>query len=452
MMNKKKLFYIIFCIIFLITLLFSNRIIILLLKNNFIETTVSIVNLKKDDVDFCIDDLNCHTDIFDSFNLDGWAFCETLIDNDNKEVYAFLINDKNIYRTKMELMRRDDIARIFGEKQRVRGRFHGFSELMSTVGVKNGIYELYLYCKENDENFGLVNTGIMLKKEAHGMSKYTWVSTLSNISSPVEDKQARNSIDSVNITTEGYLQIVGWSFIDGLDASDQSVYVRLSYDKGTTTTYSTQSVLRRDVGKVFKNDLYNNSGFKAVMPADEVPDGDIMIEVLVENGGKIYLASNVYMYSSDASDVTNEKDSIEAAETEITEKNSSDEVEINSDNITADSNIKYCIDSCAADSLLSIKGWVFTGDKNASDTSVNLAVTKADGSTRVFTTVKSSRPDVAKAYENELYTESGFTASIPIDAISEGENTITVIADNGQQLLKAEKPYKYSYIPENNKQ
>jgi hypothetical protein len=58
---------------------------------------------------------------------------------------------------------------------------------------------------------------------------------------------------------------------------------------------------------------------------------------------------------------------------------------------------------------------------------------------------------VAKAYKNEIYTESGFTASIPIDAISEGENTITIIADNGQQLLRAVKSYIYEYKADDNK-
>ena len=441
MTNRKRISYILFCIVFILILFFSNKIIVLFLKHNFVKATEDIGNYKKDDVHFFIDSFNSHTDIFDSFNLIGWVFCETPLSNDNKEIWVILENDKGTYKTKIDLIPRRDLLGAFENDYDIKGMNHGFSGFLSTVGVKKGIYKLYLYCKENNESYGIVDTGIMLKKDSRGISQYTWESTLANISSPVEDIQAESSLDSANITAEGYLQIVGWSFVDGFDAADQSVYIRLSNDDGTTATYSTKSVLRPDVCTAYKNDLYNNSGFKAVIPEAEVPDGDIKIEVLVENGGNIYLASKIYSYSSDTS---NEEDPSEVAESETTGKNISAEVEINSDNIVADSRLKYHIDSCVADSLLSVKGWAYIGDKNASDTSVYLAVTKPNGSYRVFNTKKVSRPDVAKHFNNELYSESGFKAEIPLDAIDSGDNIITVIAEH-DEMLKAEKTYIFNY-------
>jgi len=66
-----------------------------------------------------------------------------------------------------------------------------------------------------------------------------------------------------------------------------------------------------------------------------------------------------------------------------------------------------------------------------------------------YKTDKRSRPDVAKYFNNDLYTESGFKAVIPLEAISKGENTIIVIADNGQ-MLKASRPYTFIYNTEDN--
>jgi hypothetical protein len=76
-----------------------------------------------------------------------------------------------------------------------------------------------------------------------------------------------------------------------------------------------------------------------------------------------------------------------------------------------------------------------------------LAVTKPNGSYRVFNTKKVSRPDVAKHFNNELYAESGFNAIIPLDAIDSGDNIITVIAEHNE-MLKASKTYTFSYTNE----
>lgn len=297
--GKKIIVYIIIWIIFVVTLIFSNKIIILLKGNNLIKTFNNIENYKKNAVYYAIDVIDIKNDIFDSFNFRGWAYCETQKENKAKSVFLILTNESNTYSKELNLTNRGDISLAFGENQKVKGDLHGVNGKFSTIDVENGIYSIYIYCKENDENYGLVDTGLMLKKDGKGISKYTWQSTLSRISSPVEDLQAKSSLDSANITAEGYLQIVGWSFVDGFDTTNQSVYIRLSNEDGTTATYNTQSVSRPDVGKAYKNDIYNESGFKAVIPIDMLPAGDIKIEILVENDGNIYKAQKLYIYSPD---------------------------------------------------------------------------------------------------------------------------------------------------------
>lgn len=446
MINRKKALYYIFCTVFITIILLSNKIIASLNYNNVKVSKIDIRSYKKDMVYYSMDGISIDNDLFDSFFIKGWAFCETSIDNSQKEVWALLVNDKETYTHKMNISNRDDVRAAYINKYKIKGVNHGVIGTVSTIGMKNGIYNIYIYCKENTENYGLVDTGMMLKKDGKGISEHKWESTKTNISTPVEHLKAKSNLDSV-ITAEEYFQIDGWAFADGVDSTNQAVYVRLLNEDGTTATYNTQRVSRPDVGTAYKSDLYDNSGFKAVISADALPEGDIEIQVLIENGGNVYLASKTYMYSSGNLMV---KDSTTAAESDTIEKNISAEVEINSDNIIADSKLKYNIESCVAESSLGIKGWAYIGDKNASDTSVYLAVTKADGSTRVFTTAKISRLDVATVFKNEIYTESGFQAEIPLDTIGEGDNIITVIAEN-DEIVKAEKTYNFNCTAEVNK-
>jgi hypothetical protein len=217
--------------------------------------------------------------------------------------------------------------------------------------------------------------------------------------------------------------------------------VRLTYEDGNSVTYDTQSISRPDVVTAYKSQLYNKSGFTAIIPKDELQDGNIQIDVLVKNGDSIYLAEKKYVY------VYNDFEESfilrEAKERETVNK----EINIDLNNIKEDSNIKYYVDSCTLGEFLSIKGWAYISDKNASNTSVYLAITKPDGSTRVFSTAKVSRSDVAKHFNNELYYESGFKSVIPQDAIVEGDNIITIITEDGE-MVKASKTYTFSYTNE----
>jgi hypothetical protein len=285
----------------------------------------------------------------------------------------------------------------------------------------------------------------MIKKDSKGISPYVWVSSKCKISEAQVEKNIKYMIDSISSTNDDNMRINGWSFIEGVDTDNQLVYLMLTYENGETAIYNTEGYLREDVGRAYKSNLYNNSGFKAVIPTSEIGEGDIKIEVLVEKNGIVYLSPKSNSYLSEDG-VKYEKKGENA-----TKEHADNISNIDTEKIEESSDIRYHIDSFTVKSDISINAWSFIKDIESSQTKIYLAITSADGSTLVYTTNKRSRPDVAKAYKNEIYTESGFTASIPIDAISEGENTITVIADNGQQLLKAVKSYIYEYEVADNK-
>ena len=199
---------------------------------------------------------------------------------------------------KNELKRRDDVFDAFKEQYKIKGSYHGISSNVSTVGVKTGIYKLYIYCKENEDNYGLVDTGIMIRKDNRGIRQYAWYSSeLYSFVETISNRNVESAIDSASVTEDSF-RVIGWAFVPDLDTANQSVYVRLTFDDGTKVTYDTQNISRPDVGIAYENDLYNNSGFMAVIPGDKLKGGGIKIEILVKNEGNVYLSSSSYRFSN----------------------------------------------------------------------------------------------------------------------------------------------------------
>lgn len=422
-LERKKILYFTSLILLLSYLIFASDIISLFIPNSVTKKAINLDKLKRSSVIYNIDSIEKYDDFLNTLYFAGWAFCETLEDNDEKEIWFIFKSDREIYIFKNEVVA-STLDRTFKDKYNIRGNKHRFYSTVSFATMKNGLYKFYIYCKENNENYGLADTGILLKKGNREISQYKLKSQLTKITLPIiVDKQVKCIIDSVDII-EDCFEINGWAFIDGLDTINQSVYIRLSNEVGTDAIYDTQNITRPDVGEAYNNEIYKNSGFKAVIPIDELPDDKVVnIEILVENNGSVYSGSKAYMYSS------GELTEIESYKPQ---NSTSNEVEISINNILVDSKLRYYIDYCAVNNFLNIEGWAYITDKDASITSVYLAITKPDGSTRVFTSTKLSRPDVAMAFNNELYSESGFKSVIPLDAISEGDNIITVIAEHDE--------------------
>jgi len=288
-----KILYITFILLFIFYLINATSIIVHIFGNEQkIYKDTNIPFAKKDTVYFTIDRINIFDEILENISFYGWAFCETKQANLDKDVWILLKSEKYCYYVKASIMEREDVYDVFYNSKTIFGKNHGFICEFSSLAMKNGIYKLYIYCKENEENYGSVDTGLMFKKDSQGINKYSWQSSPRDVSETTSDGNIESYIDSSFFTDEGYLEISGWAFVEGLDATNQSVYVRLKYDDGTKMTYDTLSISRPDVGTAFNNELYNNSGFRAKIPADKVQDENVKIEILISNGGYIYIASD----------------------------------------------------------------------------------------------------------------------------------------------------------------
>lgn len=181
-MNKLKskhikyCFYAVFLVLTFCWLIFANDIVI---KVSGVETVEkSDVNdfLQKDGIYFNFDTIDENNDILETVLLDGWAFVETVDNNDNREIKVIIENEKHSYEITMKdvyTYERNDVETAYVNKKIGNNKRVGFHYEFSTLQIKNGVYNIYIYVWENEENYGIADTGIQVKKDGASFKIYT---------------------------------------------------------------------------------------------------------------------------------------------------------------------------------------------------------------------------------------------------------------------------------------
>ena len=174
-MTKKRLFavvilYILFGILFIIS---TSVVLSIPLKNAFLLQKSNVNNLDNlsDEMSFNIDAYNENQDILYTVEFSGWAFMPFQQDDSNKDIKLIFVSGENRYEVETELQERFDLRQLLVDNH-VSGYKHGFITKFSTIQMKNGIYKLYLYCYENDNTSGIVDTGRMYVKTYRSFSAY----------------------------------------------------------------------------------------------------------------------------------------------------------------------------------------------------------------------------------------------------------------------------------------
>lgn len=123
---------------------------------------------EKDEVIYNLDGFGAKDGLSESVYLSGWAFCETEKPNDNKDIWVVFLSDKKAYAIQTTLIRRVDVVDYVVDNYKgtkaIQGVMHGFNTEFSTLSMPSGTYDICLYCRENDENYGLQPTTLRLRK------------------------------------------------------------------------------------------------------------------------------------------------------------------------------------------------------------------------------------------------------------------------------------------------
>jgi hypothetical protein len=174
-MTKKSVFAIIILYaLFGILFISSTKIVLSIPQKNVFHLQKSNINnfdKLSDDIHFNVDAYNQNQDILYTAEFTGWAFMPFLQDDSKKDIKLIFVSGEHRYEVETELQERFDLRQVLLDNG-ISGYKHGFITKFSTLQMKNGTYKLYLFCYENDNTFGMVDTGRVYVKSYRTFSEY----------------------------------------------------------------------------------------------------------------------------------------------------------------------------------------------------------------------------------------------------------------------------------------
>lgn len=251
-----RIAYILLVIGFLVLLANMNNLILLGIdpSEKFVRSEREYVGNTR--VFLSLSSLETYSDSLESLSVSGWAFCETEGSNANKTYDIILQNDKDTYALQIPAIPRIDVASSFPDRN-VASAQNGIECKASTIGVKDGIYHLCVYVWENEDTYGLIDTGRKLIKTKNRFEEYQFERITEGFNaqtSPLVKNSTTVSLEN------GLLQLSGWCFVEDQDTYDQQVWVMLLTEDGERA-YAARKSARSDVASHFGNDDYWYSGY-----------------------------------------------------------------------------------------------------------------------------------------------------------------------------------------------
>lgn len=240
-------------------------------------------------------------DLLERIYVSGWAFSKTTEDNSHRKTFLVFKNKSACYKYEFKIP--EGIDSITYNSVIYRGPAIaaalnipipnpeiGFVGEFSTLGMKDGIYELYIICHENESTYGAKSLDTWIQKRGHD------VETIDATSLRIIPAESERHITEATpgVTTIDLIQvkgdaifITGWAFVEEMDCQNQTVYVEVAETGGEYCHYACfKQHMRQDVGEAFDNEFYNRSGFDAYIPIPKTEEWTVRI--LIENDERIW--------------------------------------------------------------------------------------------------------------------------------------------------------------------
>lgn len=229
-------------------------------------------------------------DLAENVALSGWAMVDAELEAPDRYSRCILRGESHCYELQTagdSYYGRPDLELYFSDKKIPENVAYGLKGNFSLLGVEDGLYKVYLKCWENEDHYGLAESTVWIKKEGSIIEKYEWRAEPCNGPAVTEDAPCIGNIDYSWIE-EGTFMFGGIAFAEGVESSQSKTYAELTDKAGNTVYYKTNWLLRRDIGELFNDARYIDSGYSVRFPAEELPDGTYTLRLLVENGGRVW--------------------------------------------------------------------------------------------------------------------------------------------------------------------
>ena len=166
MKKTDKIIYWVITVSFVLLFVFANNIVlsIPLMETYRLEEVESTkYDEYKRDFEAKIETFYVKQDIFFTTEFSGYAFIPTNQASPNKDINLVFISENKSYEVDASVIEWFFLKSMFREKGLV-GINHFFITRFSPIEMENGIYELFIYCYENENTIGFMDTNRYFEK------------------------------------------------------------------------------------------------------------------------------------------------------------------------------------------------------------------------------------------------------------------------------------------------
>lgn len=357
----------------------------------------------------------------------GYAFVETEAESPNRTVSLIFRGGGVCYEVPASLYKRGgSVRKQFPSKRVPQSNYLGYSVDFSTLRMKEGVYDLYFYCWENETNYGVVDTGYQVEKRDSTLVRYPAKGEKVNtLPTPTQEEKFSVAIDKAQVA-EGVFSINGWAVIPEQDCSFRNLYIELTDECGEITRYLARSGTRLDVSEGLKDSRYENSGYMMSLPADEFPDGSWRMRLLIENREGVWESLPYGLIKTgEFIDVRSYVWGGYKLHTPLI-------VSKASANLTA-------IDQLRIDEeTLILSGWAAVPGEDSASQSVYVSLTDRQGEVVQYTTRSETRQDVADNLSDSKMLHTGYAINLPVNEIEDGLWEMQILVEKDREVWGSE--------------
>lgn len=294
---KNKRLYLVIGIIFLVAIFINlNVIISFFLDDNLMIHRVNFADYENAGQAYVyMNELQYNeNNIQEILTCDGWAFAETSLSNENKEIRLLLKGEKNTYITEKCGLRISSIQWSMEDWKSVPDGNNNFAIRISTITLPDDIYKIYAYIVENEQDRGIVDTGKSFRKEGIKLYEYT----AGDICEDILPEIATNQFDNGWLTIEnlnGCVRVEGWETVNNVESEKTKYYISYVGDNSDVVTIEVPNVYLDYIADHLGDNIYTGSGLYGALAFEDLPDTCGYLYVL-GSYGELWFSSEGHRY------------------------------------------------------------------------------------------------------------------------------------------------------------
>lgn len=354
------------------------------------------------------------SDDFETLSIMGTCCVSTQQDNQDKTVTILFKSEDICYASERRSVLGDVPSGVASPPIKIN---HGYTRDISLLPVKDGIYELWLFDWENEENYGLVSLNTWIVKDRSGIRMQERTVTL-DLKEKLY-KEANWWLDDIQVERGG-LTFEGWALQEDTETQGQAVYLKLSTPQ-EMRYIACFPIHDKGISVYFGNGKYDYSRFQGYADQAWIGDGPLEISLVLQNENGFHAGDKFYCWDPAAEKVL--QSTVEEYPLLRT---------CPFDPNDAQPAFGFLDLVQEKDGQVSFMGWIAAQGQETKTQSVYLELQLEEGPHYVKCT-KETRTGVGDAQGSRLYDNSGYICRIKTEELPAGRLFFRIFIDNEGQ-------------------